>query len=581
MIMYSYAYKKLALGVALGALLTACNNNDDSSTSTTPKPTTKTISGTAAAGAPIVGQVTIKDANGVLKTVNLDINGKYSIDVTELTAPFVFRAQGKVGARNVSLFSAATSTDINHTINITPFTDLMIANLAGQAAEKYFENPAFSKLTTDELNSARTVLTQRLLPALTSLGVSSSFDLLRSAFSANHTGFDAVMDTVQVTVDPVTNKALIKDLINNKEIVDDLASKTDNTLLPTPVIPLAGAIADLQAIDNQIKAFGALFAKGLPTEAALRPFLVSDGSYLDSGDDLETGIHNFMTDSGMIGVSLSQPTIIERISETELRIAFQVDLVDEGISAYELVFKKEGAVWKVKGNQKPFEQNVEALNVYFKAAVKFERKLELRVNSVPPAVSYIKITGAGLSAPLLMQRNVESSNSWGYVKADNSIDYSSWLSECGEQAELSPCIDFSKVGSDAIYTFQALNQNKQPILKTFTQILPRPPVTNADAQANVKKWFADVVSVTPANYTSIVNGTNISVSVAIPTDSAYVFRGLSYNGGGTRVESHRLGTDGKTVNLTWSGNTPTFKPSIDIWTTGAYSRRFLTVTSHP
>ena len=392
--MYSCVYKKLALGVALGALLTACNSNDDNSTSTTPKPTTQTISGTAAAGAPIVGQVTIKDANGVLKTVNLDINGKYSIDVTELTAPFVFRAQGKVGARNVSLFSAATSSDINHTINITPFTDLMIANLAGQAAEKYFENPAFSKLTTDELNSARTVLTQRLLPALTSLGVSSSFDLLRSSFSANHTGFDAVMDTVQVTVDPVTNKALIKDLINNKEIVDDLTSKTDNTLLPTPVIPLAGAIADLQAIDNQIKAFGALFAKGLPTEAALRPFLVSDGSYLDSGDDLETGIHNFMTDSGMIGVSLSQPTIIERISETELRIAFQVDLVDEGISAYELVFKKEGAVWKVKGNQKPFEQNVEALSVYFKAGVKFERKLELRVNNVPPTVSYIKIAYA-------------------------------------------------------------------------------------------------------------------------------------------------------------------------------------------
>lgn len=115
----------------------------------------------------------------------------------------------------------------------------MIANLAGQAAEKYFENPVFAKLTTDELNSARTVLTQRLLPALTSLGVPSSFDLLRSAFSANHIGFDAVMDTVQVTVDQVTNKAVITDLINNQKIIDDLASKTDNTLLPTPVIPLA------------------------------------------------------------------------------------------------------------------------------------------------------------------------------------------------------------------------------------------------------------------------------------------------------------------------------------------------------
>lgn len=577
--MYSCVYKKLALGVALGALLTACNSNDDNSTSTTSQPTAKTISGTAAAGAPIVGQVTIKDANGVLKTVNLDINGKYSIDVTELTAPFVFRAQGKAGARNVSLFSAATSADINHTINITPFTDLMIANLAGQAAEKYFENPAFSKLTADELNSARTVLTQRLLPALTSLGVASSFDLLRSAFSANHTGFDAVMDTVQVTVDPITNKALIKDLINNKEIVDDLASKTDNTLLPTPVIPLAGAIADLQAIDNQLKAFTALFAKGLPAAAALRQLFVSDGSFLEDGLDLDSSISEFITDSEMIGTQVSQPTILKRISDTELEVEFQDLQTGE---SHNFFFKKEGTVWKIKGNQKLLGENIEALNVYFaENAGRFERKLDVGIFYAPPAVSYLKVTGAGLSSPLLMQRNVQSSNSWGYVKADNSIDHSSWLSECGEQAELSPCIDFSKVGTDAVYTFQALDQNKQPILKAFTQVLPRPPVTNADAQANVKKWFANVVSVTPANYTSIVNGTNISVSVAIPTDSAYVFRGLSYNGGGTRVEGHRLSTDGKTVNLTWSGSTPTVKPNIDIWTTGAYSRRFLTVTSHP
>lgn len=574
------SYKKLALSVALGALLTACNsNNDSSNNSATPTPTAKTISGTAAAGAPIVGQVTIKDANGVLKTVNLDINGKYSIDVTGLTAPFVFRAQGKVGTRTVSLFSAATSEDINHTINITPFTDLMIANLAGQAAEKYFENPVFSKLTTDELNSARTVLTQRLLPALTSLGVPSSFDLLRSAFSANHTGFDAVMDTVQVTVDPATNKASITDLINNQKIIDDLASKTDNTLLPTPVIPLAGAIADLQAIESQLKAFNTLFAKGLPTAAALRQLFVSDGSFLDDGLDIDSSISEFITDSEMIGTLASLPKILKRISDTELEIEFQDLKTSEN---HKFVFKKEGAIWKIKGNQKPIGENLEALNVYFaQGAGSFERKLDIGIFYAPPAVSYLKVTGAGLSTPVLMQRNVSGSNGWSFVKSDNSLDRSSWLSECGEQATLSPCIDFSKTPSDTVYTFQALDQNKQPILKSFTEVLPRPPVTNADAQANVKKWFADVTSVTPANYSNIVNGTNISVSVATPTDSAYVFRGLSYSTDNTRVESHRLGADGKTVNLTWSGSTPTSQPGIDLWTKDSYGRRFLTVTSHP
>jgi hypothetical protein len=316
----------------------------------------------------------------------------------------------------------------------------------------------------------------------------------------------------------------------------------------------------------------------LPTEAALRPFLVSDGSYLDSGDDLETGIHNFMTDSDMIGVKLTQPTIVERISETELRIVFQVNLINEGPSAYDLVFKKEGTIWKIKGNQKAFQYNLGALNVYYKASATFERRLDVSIGMTPVDVSYVKITGAGLSSPLLMQRNVDSSNQWGYVKTDQSIDYSSWLRECGQQDALSPCIDFSKVGPNAVYTFQALDKNKQPILKAFTDVLPRPPVSNADAQANVKKWFADVISVTPANYSNIVDGTNISILVATPTDSNYTFRGLAYRAGGTYIEGSRLANDGKTVNLTWSGGTPTDRPTIDLWTIGDYERRFLTVS---
>ena len=150
--------------------------------------------------------------------------------------------------------------DINKTINITPFTDLIVANIAGQAAIKYFENPQFEKLTTEELNLAKTALTQRLLPILKDLNITDGFDLLRSAFKADHTGFDAVMDAVHVSVDENTNKALIKDVINQTQIEDDLASKTDNTILPDPVVPLAGTTSDLQAISAQLNAFSALFS---------------------------------------------------------------------------------------------------------------------------------------------------------------------------------------------------------------------------------------------------------------------------------------------------------------------------------
>ena len=115
--------KKLTLAMLCGSLmmgLSACNSSDDSNESNAPsvqQPSTKQeISGTAAAGAPIVGKVTVKDAKGVQKTVDIAADGKYSVDVSGMTAPFVFHAYGKVGGRDVSLVSAATSEDINKTI---------------------------------------------------------------------------------------------------------------------------------------------------------------------------------------------------------------------------------------------------------------------------------------------------------------------------------------------------------------------------------------------------------------------------------------------------------------------------------
>ncbi|RYZ35486.1 MAG: cytochrome c, partial [Sphingobacteriales bacterium] len=48
-----------------------------------------------------------------------------------LTAPFVFRAEGRAGGSIYVLHSAATSADVGGTINITPLTDLVLANVAG------------------------------------------------------------------------------------------------------------------------------------------------------------------------------------------------------------------------------------------------------------------------------------------------------------------------------------------------------------------------------------------------------------------------------------------------------------------
>ena len=584
--------KKLTLAVLCGTImgLTACGSDDDSNSNNTPPVTQpnekQLISGTAAAGAPIVGQVTVKDAKGQQKTVDIETDGKYTVDVTGMTAPYLFHAHGKVGGRDVNLVSAATSDDINKTINITPFTDLIVANIAGQAAVKYFDNPQFEKLTTEELNLAKTALTQRLLPILKDLNIADGFDLLRSAFKADHTGFDAVMDAVHVSVDENTNKALIKDVINQTQIEDDLASKTDNTILPDPVVPLAGATSDLQAIAVQLNAFSALFAQGIPSAASLKPLFVSDGSFLQEGQDLETFLEIELLDPENKAIVVSSPVILKRISDNELNIRLQISGPSGWTESDDWIFKKEGNIWKIKGNQSPVEQDLGALNVrtmagiYGNSETVYARKLDSWVGYAPTNVAYIQMTGPGLASPVLIARQQDNWTGWGFVKSNNTIDATTWLSECGQQVEFSPCIDFSKVGNDAIYTYQPLNSNKQKVLTSYTKILERPPLSNADAKTNADKWFANVVKITPQSYLTIQNGTNIAIEIAKPTDNRYHYNSISYGTNNEAVEVDGLAADGKTANVTWEGSTPTTRPFINVWSYGEYGRGFVTLTAH-
>ena len=140
--------KAVALFVIAVFALSGCGGGGGSSSGTV-------ISGTAAAGAAIIGTATIKDSSTPPKTKSVTIaaDGSYSIDVSELTAPFMLRADGDVGGRHYSLFSAATLADVNGTINITPLTDLIVANIAGDIAANYYNAGNFDNVTKTELDA--------------------------------------------------------------------------------------------------------------------------------------------------------------------------------------------------------------------------------------------------------------------------------------------------------------------------------------------------------------------------------------------------------------------------------------------
>jgi hypothetical protein len=181
----------------------------------------------------MIGSVTIKDSTlptAQTKTVPIAADGKYTVDVNGMTAPFMVRADGYIGGNEYHLYSAGTSADVGGTINITPLTDLIVANVCGTIAKTYFDNGSFTGLTAAQLTAESNLLKAKLLPVLQALGVSDTIDLLRASFNTDHTGLDAALDILRVTSDTTTGVTTITNIITQQQMTSDAAGDYVGTL---------------------------------------------------------------------------------------------------------------------------------------------------------------------------------------------------------------------------------------------------------------------------------------------------------------------------------------------------------------
>ncbi|WDT74753.1 MAG: hypothetical protein MPW16_15995 [Candidatus Manganitrophus sp.] len=373
-------------------------------------PAAQTLSGTAAAGAPIIGRVIVKDSAGVTRTVQIDASGGYTVDVTGLTAPFVLRAEGVAGGRSYVVHSAATNADVNGTINITPLTDLIVANIARQVAANYFDSGNFSNVSAIALNAEEDLLQQRLQAVLTDLGVDASIDLLRSAFSANHTGLDAALDVLRVSVDTATNTALITNVINNANITDDLTLSSDSSLLDST--GTASGLSDWEAIRARFASLEAAFATGLP--AADDPLLLAQfhqAGFMEDGNDLATFLGDITSNPVNVGLRFTSlsPVSLTPASATQNGRAVVVLSIGRRINPYNNWTvtgihdsTTGGTNWLLAGNQR-------IANVYAgpRSIFGFDSSNPARIQSgihfdigANPAgnINYAVVTGPGLPA---------------------------------------------------------------------------------------------------------------------------------------------------------------------------------------
>ncbi len=278
------------------------------STSTPAQPTT--ISGVAAAGWPLTGNVTIKDSRGATSSTTIGVSGQYTIDVTGMTAPFVLMADGTIAGVSTQLFSGATQADIGGNINITPLTDLIISNVAGEISANLYSSGNFSNLTADNLNAQQVKLQAVLQPILSGAGVSSGTDLLRTFFQTNNTGLDAVIDLLTVTVNSSTNSATITNVTNQQTVDVNFATQTYTNSFSN-ASATAQSVSDITSIINFFSTLSGLFATSIPS--ATNPTLLNlfnAATFLNNGQNLSIFLSALTSNSTNIGLTLNGLSIL-------------------------------------------------------------------------------------------------------------------------------------------------------------------------------------------------------------------------------------------------------------------------------
>lgn len=307
------------------------------------------LSGTAAGGAGIVGNVTVKGAQGNEVSVTINDDGTYNIDVTTLVAPYKLRAEGTVGGKIQKLHSYADTVVANGVTNITPFTDLIIANTASQSAETFFDSDIDTNLDVTVLVQQETVLQAKLQNVLDALNIDTNVDLMSTTFAANHSGLDAVLDIIEIKTGD-NNVAVIKNKLDNTTIVDDIMSTDDNdAVIAIEVENVTTAVNETVAIAQLFSDFYDAFANSIPTEDLLLPLFNAD--FVSNDMPLSDFLQEALLNDAMLGLKFYSLSV-EDLDSNNPYVTFSVSINENVVVETEKWFliKDEVLGWQFLGD---------------------------------------------------------------------------------------------------------------------------------------------------------------------------------------------------------------------------------------
>jgi hypothetical protein len=194
-------FKGVAPGAAsITATALSSTNSGKNLTIVTSNPATLTVesavAGTAAEGAAIQGGVvSLRDADGQVAAGSSGMDGRFHIPVAGLAAPYLLKVEDGQGRVLYGLALTAGNA------NIDPYTDLVVrewyALQGGDPAAAFAQAAPLPAL--DGVRGLDRALVLLLRGALQDAGLDADhFRLLQSAFSADHQGFDRILDLSRV-----------------------------------------------------------------------------------------------------------------------------------------------------------------------------------------------------------------------------------------------------------------------------------------------------------------------------------------------------------------------------------------------
>lgn len=260
---------RLFLLILLILSVSACGNGSTSSGQSS-------VTGVAAAGAPITGQVYLKDINGkTAGPVDTDVNGNFFFNVAGLTPPFILKIEGQAGGYPYTLYSVATKAGNAH---INPFSTIVLATATGLDPEQIFNNPSATGIDDAKIQLGVSKVTALLRPLLDFYEI-TEFDPITSDYVASpENKLDTVLDVVSILVENgsfyVTNR-LTDTLIASGSIAD-----ISTVALNMAVAPDKSALTDIQELSVRLAELCDVMNKGNRlTTQDLEDFFVPDPDY--------------------------------------------------------------------------------------------------------------------------------------------------------------------------------------------------------------------------------------------------------------------------------------------------------------